>query len=89
MHAREHRLLTSKSVCLFYNGERRYVQVSNLSARGACLEGLRPPPVGTPVTIHQGPLRIEAKVAWASDRLAGVQFLSPLAPLELLELQFG
>ncbi len=89
MHARQQRLLTTRLVQVFHNGQRRGLELSNIGTTGACLVGMRPLPPGTAVTIHCRHLTIPAEVVWQRDNLTGVHFLSSLRPDEFLVFQLG
>lgn len=56
------------------------VTLRNLSAEGALVEGDRIPAPGEPLVFRKKDLAIGGKIAWVSERRAGIAFDSKLEP---------
>jgi hypothetical protein len=60
------------------------VTLRNLSAEGALVEGDRIPEQGSTLVFHKKDLAVAGKIAWVSDRRAGIAFDTQLAPETVL-----
>jgi hypothetical protein len=60
------------------------VTLRNLSAEGALVEGDRIPEAGQPLVFRKNELEVSGKVAWASERRAGIAFDATLQPETVL-----
>lgn len=60
------------------------VTLRNLSAEGALVEGDRIPEAGQPLVFRKNELAISGRVAWASERRAGIAFDAKLQPEAVL-----
>jgi PilZ domain len=60
------------------------VKLRNLSRKGALLEGLTPPAVGSELVFERGQTVAKARVAWQSDNRFGIEFLEPIEESEVL-----
>ncbi len=65
-------------------GESLTVVLRNLSQEGALVQGDSLPPEGTRVLFHRQGLSVPARLVWAHDSYAGVEFDFPLFPREML-----
>ena len=60
------------------------VTLRNLSAEGALVEGDRIPQPGSTLVFRKKDLAVGAKIAWVSERRAGIAFDTQLAPETVL-----
>jgi hypothetical protein len=60
------------------------VTLRNLSAHGALVEGDRIPAPGSPLVFRKKDLAVGGKIAWVSERRAGIAFDSNLDPETVL-----
>jgi hypothetical protein len=54
------------------------VRIRNISVRGALIEGIALPPVGSVVDMVRGELRARAELAWSRGGIAGIKFTDPI-----------
>ncbi len=87
MHDRELRHSVDTAIRVFLDDATFRAEGVNVSAGGACLQGMSRLPAGTQVTIRYLHLCLRARVAWSSDALTGVRFLQRLPTADLRTLQ--
>lgn len=81
---RSKRSLVLLAAKIHVGGMTTSVLLRNLSQNGALLEADVVPPVDTKLTFERGATMAEARVAWASIRRFGIEFLTPIHESEVL-----
>lgn len=87
MRYREMRIPCDTEVAALLGEEIRRVRFVNISPSGARIEGLGRVPRGALVTVAHLWLRLPARVAWCTERQAGLRFVLPLSGAEVNTLR--
>ena len=72
------------SATLELSGMSLPVKLRNLSADGALVEGDELPVDGASILFRKGELSVQGRVAWAKTSHAGISFLTPLDPEQVM-----
>lgn len=72
------------SATLELSGVSLPVKLRNLSAEGALVEGDKLPVDGAAILFRKGELSVQGRVAWAKTSHAGISFLTPLDPEQVM-----
>ena len=84
---RTHRSLVRLPASVVTLSAYRYLEVMDISKRGAKLQGSKLPEVGSTALFRLGPLQAMCRVVWADSEQCGIQFDEPLEDALLARFQ--